>query len=135
MKKIAALHKFIVELDLFAAEQMESDVDDLVITPNSYPTDTVGQIVIADQDYTATFFIERYPHGQVSSDVLIAQISAWLLAYDTGRTDPLTFSVIVDVLDTETANLEFGIKFNEKIIVKEDINGALTVNSKKYALL
>lgn len=134
MKKIAALHEFIANLDLFAAEQMDSYVDDLVITPTCYPTGA-GEIVVAEQDYTASFFIERYPHGRTSASVLIAHISAWLLDNDTNRTEGTEFPMILDVLDTETANLEFGIKFNELILARPDAGGTLSLKGVRYALL
>lgn len=135
MKKLADLHAFIIGLDLFAAEQMDSYVDDLRIVPAGRPNGTTGQIILTEKHYTATFSIERYPHGEVSADILFAQISAWLLENDTTRNDPIEFPMIVDVLDTETANLEFGVVFEEWIIAAESVNGAITVNGKKYALL
>jgi hypothetical protein len=135
MQKIAALHSFILGLDLFAAEQLESYVDDLQIVPAGRPNGTPGQIIITEKHYTATFYIERFPHGQISEDRLLAQISAWLIENDSTRTDPLEFPLIVDVLDTETANLEFGIQFEEFVIAAEDPAGSIQLNGKKYALL
>jgi hypothetical protein len=135
MKKIKALHAFILGLDLFAAEQMDSYVDDLRIVPAVRPAGTPEKIIITEMRYTATFFIERYPHGQVSPNILFAQISAWLIENDAERTEPIDFPMIVDLLDTETANLEFGIAFEELVIATEDANGSINVRNKKYALL
>jgi hypothetical protein len=135
MKKIADLHAFILALDLVAAEQIDSFVDDLLIVPSGRPAPDEGQIIIAEKRYTATFFIERYPHGQISEDALLAQIVAWLLENDTTRTDPIDFPLIVDVHDAQTANLEFGIAFEEWIVAAEDAAGPITINGKKYALL
>jgi len=134
MKKIADLHAFILALDLVAAEQLDSYVDDLRIVPAARPTGTAGQIIITEKHYTATFFIERYPHGRTSEDVLLAQICAWLIENDPTRTDPIEFPVIVDVHDAQTANLEFGIVFEEWVLAVENVAGPITVNGKKYAL-
>ncbi|MGJ0489607.1 phage tail protein [Methylobacter sp.] len=135
MKKIADLHAFILSLDLVAAEQIDSYVDDLVIVPSGRPAPTAGQIIIAEKRYTATFNIERYPHGQISEDALLAQIAAWLIENDTTRTDPIEFPLIVDVHDAQTANLEFGITFEEWILAAEDVAGPITANGKQYALV
>ena len=134
MKKIADLHQFIASLNLVAAEQIDSDVDDLTITPACRETGIIGQLIIAEKDYTATFFIERYPHGRISEDALLAQISVWLIENDTARIEPIHFSLIIQVLDAQTANLEFGIVFNEPIVAVETVDGPLTINNKQYAL-
>lgn len=134
MQKIAALHSFIAGLNLVAAEQIDSAVDDLTLIPSGRPADIAGQLVIAEKHYTASFFIERYPHGKVSEDQLFAQISAWLLANDTGRLEPVEFEMIVDVLDAQTANLEFGIPFTELVTAIPDTAGNLIINGVKYKL-
>lgn len=132
MKKIAELHSYLLSLDLFAAEQLFSEVDDLTITPAYYPDG--ANMVVCEQSYTAMFFIERYAHAKMSADVLFTHISLWLMANDTGSTAPLPFSVIVDVLDTKTANLEFGIPFTENISAVAHVNGTLLINGVRYAL-
>ena len=134
MQKIAALHSFLAGLNLVAAEQIDSAVDDLTIIPSGRRAATAGQITIAEQHYTASFFIERYPHGQVPAELLFAQISAWLLQNDTGRTEPIEFPVIVDVLDAQTANLEFGIPFTEEITGIPFSSGPVVINSTHYKL-
>jgi len=132
MKKIAELHSYLLTLDLFAAEQMNSEVDDLIITPTYYPDG--ANMFVCEQSYTAMFFIERYAHAKVSADVLFAHISRWLMENDTGSTAPLPFGVVVDVLDHNTANLEFGISFNENISAVADVDGPLLINGVRYAL-
>lgn len=134
MQKIAALHSFIAGLNLGAAEDINSDVDDLTLIPSGRPAAIAGQIIIAEQHYTASFFIERYPHGQVSPQLLFAHISAWLLANDTERTEPVEFTMIIDVLDAQTANLEFGIPFTELITLIPDAAGLISIDGVKYRL-
>jgi len=135
MQKIADLHNFIINLNLVAAEQVDSFVDDLVITPALRGTGVAGQLIIAEKDYTAMFYIERYPHGGISEDALLAQISAWVIQNDTERTASIAFPLIVDIHDNNTADLEFGISFNELIIATADVNGTIDVDGTKYALI
>jgi len=134
MQKIAELHDFIVRLNLFAAEQMESVVDDLTVVPACRPNGNVGELVIAEKDYIATFFIERYPHGQVSEDNLLAQISAWLVQNDADRTTPFDFDMNIEVMDAQIADIEFGIPFTELIIAQQDEAGDILVDGVRYAL-
>ena len=134
MQKIAALHAFIAGLNLVAAEQIDSAVDDLSIIPSGRPAVIAGQLIIAEQHYTASFFIERYPHGQIPAELLFAQISAWLLQNDTGRLEPVEFPMIVDVLDAQTANLEFGIPFTELVTGIPDPAGSIVINGSGYRL-
>lgn len=133
MTKISALTVFLLNLDLFAAENMESFVDDLTVIPAGRPG-TAGQIVVCEMDYTAVFYIERYPHRANPAEILIAQISAWLLQNDQDRTAGYTFPVTVDVLDASTADLELRIPFHEIVTASAQPGGALTFNNLAYSI-
>ena len=134
MTKISQLHQFILNLNLFAAEQMDSFIDDLTVTPACRPTSIAGELLIAEKDYTATFFIERYPHGLVSADQLIAHICTWLIENDPNRLKPVIFDIVVDVLDSATANLEFRVVFYEQILATETPGGSLQYQNGGYVL-
>jgi len=134
MQKLAALHAFIENLNLFAAEQMESVADEVVITPACRGTGVQGEIVVLEKKYDAVFFIERYPHGKVSEDILLANISIWLLENDADRQESMTFELNVEVLDNQTANIEFAIAFDEQVLANESVGGALVFLSKEYQL-
>lgn len=134
MQKIADLHAFIMSLNLFAAEQMDSFVDDLKIMPSCKNSEKSGEIILAEMDYTAAFFIERFPHGQVSANELFAQLSAWLIQNDTDRVLPIDVSLSLEIMDAEVADIEFGVQFNEQIIAKEDPQGAINLNGTRYSL-
>jgi hypothetical protein len=135
MKKIADLHAFILSLDLFAAEQLDSYIDDLTVTPSWRNGPQPSTKIAAVMDYTATYFIERYPHHAVPAELLIAQISAWLLTHDADNLNPFTYGVNVDVLDASTADLEFGIGFSEDVVVIEDLSGPIEMDGTRYRLL
>lgn len=127
MIKLSALTTFLLNLDLFAAEQLEAVVDDLVIVPGGHPSPGVTNIKVCGMDYTAVIFIERYPHKQVSANVLFAQVAAWLLDNDNERTD-YTFPVNVDVIDAETADIEIRLTFREYITATQQSGGNLLFN-------
>jgi hypothetical protein len=135
MKKIKALHEFLVGLDLFAAEQMDSFVDQLTISPACRQCATPGQLVVAEQDYTATFYIERYPHALHPAEYLVAQLSVWLLQHDPERLDKKQIAVTVEVLDSSTASIEFSIEFNELVYAQAQANGGIVFNNIAYALV
>lgn len=134
MTKHAALVAFLQNLNLFAAEQLDPFVDDLTILPAARATATAGQIVVCEMDYTAVYYIERYPHQQNPAALLVAQISAWLLDNDTDRVGSYQFPVNVEVLDDATADLEIRIAFHELVTAHSDAVGAITVASQRYTL-
>ena len=133
MTKLTALTSFLLNLNLFAAEQMESLVDDLTIVPACRDA-VAGQIVVCEMDYTAAFYIERYPHAAVPAPLLFAQISAWLLQHDTDRHFGFNYPVTVDVLDASTADLEIRIPFHEIVTATQHPSGEILFNSQRYTL-
>jgi len=135
MIKIAELHAFIEALNLVDSGQIFSDVDDLEIKPAARTNGTPGQLIMTEKHYTASFYIERYPHGDKGEDVLFDNVSAWLIENDPGRTEPLSFPVVVDVLDDKVADIEFRIPFIELSTVQEDVDGPVTLDSVTYGYL
>ena len=133
MIQLTALTSFLLNLNLFAAEQLESFVDDLTILPACRDA-VAGQIVVCEMDYTAAFYIERYPHATHRAELLVAQISAWLLQNDSNRHVGFQFPVVVDVLDDSTADLEIRIPFHETVTATQHPSGEILFNSQRYTL-
>lgn len=133
MKQLSALTAFLLNLELFAAEQLESFVDDLTILPACRDA-VAGQIVVCEMDYTAAFYIERYPHATHRAELLVAQIGAWLLQNDSNRHGGFQFPVVVDVLDASTADLEIRIPFHEVVTATQHPSGEILFNSQRYTL-
>ncbi|POZ49898.1 phage tail protein [Methylovulum psychrotolerans] len=135
MIKIGQLHTFLQGLNFVAAEQIDSWVDDLQIIPSGRNTGVPGRIIVCENHYTATFFIERYPHGRINESILTASISCWLMENSGDSLDKFEFPIILDVLDAQVANVEFGIPFREFVYAQEDEAGPLVFNSKTYSLI
>ena len=133
MNKIAALCSYLINLNLFAAEQMDSFVDDMTVIPALRPSGVFGQIVVCENDYTAVFFIERYPHKDKPVTQLLAHISQWLMQHDSER---LTYEypITVFVLDDNTADLEIKISFREKVTATANQNGDLLIKGVRYSV-
>ena len=134
MKKLTELTTFLLDLNLFAAEQLESFVDDLKITPSCRKTQIEGRLIITEMHYTAVLFIERFPHHAVPASLLMAHISSWFIDHDPVRIDPFEFQVIVDVIDEQAADLEIRILFRETVEASENTGGAIQFNGKRYAI-
>lgn len=134
MTKLSALTTFLLNLNLFAAEQLDAFVDDLNVIPSGRSTATAGQIVACEMDYTAVIYIERYPHAANPAQHLMAQISAWLLDNDGERTTGYQYPINVDILDAATADLEIRIPFHEVVTAHTDIAGAMTLNGTRYTV-
>lgn len=135
MQIISQLYEFLISLNLVAAEQIDGFVDDLQVTPAFRETDQADVFVLAVKDYTATFYIERYPFGQVGENELLAQISSWIIQQDAWwEVNQADFSVIIDVSDNQVADIELGIKLREHVTAKQDDAGSVVIDGMRYAL-
>ncbi len=135
MNKIKWLHQHIIDLDLFAAEQMESFVDDIQIFPAMFASE-VNQIFACQAEYTATFYIERFPHKRADIRFLIASVCAFLIDHDgDNNNDSRQFSMNTEENDGETADIEFSLHFVEDILAEENPIGPLVFNGVNYQIL
>jgi hypothetical protein len=135
MKQLACITQFIVNLNLVAAEQIDSWVDKLKITLAATSMG-VGGIVLFRQTYSISLFIERYPHKVHPSELLFAHIAAWLMDNDSERFDQkdADIEVELDILDDETADIMVSIDFIEEIGIVEDPGGAILFNGQRWRL-
>lgn len=135
MKQLAAITQFLIGLDLVAAEQIDSWVENPQIVPAA-SVKSAGVLVIYRQTYTAVLAIERYPHRRIPAELLFAQISAWLIEHDSERFDneEAKISTDVEIMDDETADIEIGIDFIEEVEIVEDAGGPISLDGKRWRL-
>ncbi len=135
MKQLAALTQFIVDQNLVAAE----NVDAWVENPRIVPSGTVkshNSVVICRQTYSGVIFIENFPHRRTPPELLFALISAWLIEHDGERFDrkDAELTTNVEIMDSETADIDIGIEFSEEIDMVEWPGGPIELNGKRYQL-
>lgn len=135
MKQIAAITTFLINLDLVAAEQIDSWVEDPQIVPAG-TVKTNDAVVIYRQTYTALIAIERWPHKAHPIELLFAHISAWLIDNDGDRFDDKDAKITTDVeiMDDDTADIEIGIDFIEEVEIVMDPDGAIFLNGFHWRL-
>lgn len=135
MKQLAAITSFLLDLDLVAAEQIESWVENPQMVPAGTVRIATG-IVIYRQTYTAVIAIERFPHKRHPVELLFAHISAWLIDNDGDRFDDEDAKITTDVeiMDDNTADIEISIDFIEEVGMIEDALGTIMLSGKKYKL-
>lgn len=135
MKQLAAITAFIVGLDLIAAEQIESWVENPQIVPAG-TVKTRDGVVIYRQTYTAVIAIERYPHKRCPAELLFAHISAWLIDNDGDRFDDKDAKITTDVeiMEDDTADIEISIDFIEEIEIVKDPGGPIRLNGDRWRL-
>lgn len=133
MNKIKALTSFLISLDLVAAENIESFVDDPKIIPSGKCL-SHNSIVLYRQDYTATIYIEDFPHKEHPAELLFGHLCSWLLNNDD-RQEIAQPTVNVDVLDNDTANIEISIEFKEDVEAIEDDAGPIELFGFRYRIL
>jgi hypothetical protein len=138
MRQLAELTALLINLDLVAAENIESVVDEPKIIPSGKiaTLDTglnAPGIVLYRQTYTAVFNIDDYPFNEHPVEELFGQISAYLLENGKGTDQIPQPETNVEVLDNDTANIEVQIKFEQDVYAVEDeVAGTITIKNKKY---
>ena len=135
MVKLQQITAFLVGLNLVAAENIDTWVENPQIVPR-FKSQGDGQIILYTQTYDAKLFIERYPHKVHDAELLFAQVCVWLIENDEGRLDlqlphPDTD---VDILDDSTADIEITIRFEEDITAVIDESGPIEFGGQRYRL-
>lgn len=140
MKKFEQLEQFIINLKVIRETDIISEIDNLSVTPagRRIGGDQID-MVLSTYQYTAVYFISGFPFKRYSVDLLVGQISAWLLDYDDKRHETSEFSVNVDKLDengnvADIANLEISIAFDEEVVMLWDTGGDIVFNGDRYKL-
>lgn len=133
MIQLKALTSFLINLDLVAAEQVESWVENpkMILSGKQISADS---ILLFKHEYDAVISIERFPHERHDINLLFGHVCAWLMTNDCDRdeiSEPITD---VDILDNDTADVEIKISFIEDIEAVEDIAGPIVLDGVAYNL-
>ncbi len=134
MKKIADITAFLINLNLVAAENIESFVDDPKVVPSGTEV-SHDSLVLYRCDYTCTVNIDDYPHKEHAAELLFGHVCAWLMNNDCERLQIAQPRIDVDILDNDTANIEIQIDFEEDVLAIEDPAGDIFLNNKYYRIL
>lgn len=140
MKQLAELTALLINLDLVAAENIESFADELKIIPSgtmiTLPTGVNEPgIILYRQTYTGLFFIDDYPFDKHPVEELFGQICGYLLDNGNGSEEIPVPETNVDVLDNGTANIEVQIKFEQDVYAVEDPAGTIPLKGKLYRVV
>ena len=133
MIKLGILHQFLINLDLVAAENIDSWVENPKIVPSGKNL-SHDSIILFRQEYDAVFSIERFPHQKTDVNYLFGKLCAWLMENDGDRDDIPEPITDVDILDNGTADIEITISFTEDVEAIEDPAGTIVFNGKTYKL-
>lgn len=134
MIKIKQLTAFLINLDLVAAESIESFVDDPKIIPSGKMI-SHDSIVLYRQEYTASFFIDDYPHQEHPAELLFGHFCAWLINNDSDRKEIAEPKIDVEILDNGAANIEVSIDFEEDVLAIADPAGPIELKGMHYRIL
>jgi hypothetical protein len=135
MIKLQQITAFLIGLDLVAAENIDTWVENPQVVPRFTDLGD-GQMIVYTQTYDAMIAIERYPHQVHDAELLFAQMCVWLIENDESRLElnlphPETD---VTILDSKTADIDIVIRFEEDITAVEDESGPIAFQDKRYRL-
>ena len=133
MLKLQQITDFLVQLNLVAAEQIDSWVENPQMIPSGEDSGA-GGVLLYRQTYDAVISIERFPHQHHPVELLFAHISVWLMNNDSERDEIATPQTEVDVLDDSTADIEISISFEEELYGIEDPAGTIELFGTRYRL-
>lgn len=134
MVKLQQLRTFLVELNLVAAENIDSWAENIRF--HGVCKYLGNGMVLFRQEYDAVISIERFPHHRHPAELLFGQVIAWLIENDSEREDQGADqpTVDADILDNNTADLDITVPFVEDIEAVPDENGAIVINGESYRL-
>lgn len=132
MIKLQAITAFLIDLNLVAAENIDTWVENPQIVPRGKSMGA-GGIVLYTQTYDAVISIERFPHNTHPAELLFGQVCAWLMENDE-RDEIATPRTVVDILDDHTADIEITISFEEDVLAVPDTAGTIWVGGENYRL-
>ena len=135
MIKLGLLTTFLASLDMVAAENIDSWVEDPRIIPSGCVVSGNAEgIILFRQEYNAVFSIERFPHKRHHVNELFGQVCAWLINNDGDREEIAQPQIDVDILDDDTADIEITISFTEDVEAIKDPAGLIVVGGETYSL-
>lgn len=139
MKQLSELTALLINLNLVAAESIESVADEPKIIPSGRiaTLDTgLNQpgVILYRQTYTGLFFIDDYPFDKHPVEELFGQICAYLLEKGNGTEEIPMPKTSIDILDNGTANIEVQIEFEEDVYGVEDPSGTIPLKGKMYRI-
>lgn len=135
MIKLEAITHYLLNLNLVAAENMDSWVENARFEGVAKDMGN-DSMVLFRSHYTAVISIERFNHKTHPAELLFGHIVAWLIDHDDNREEleldqPTTD---IDILDNETADVEINIDFVEDIEAIQDPAGPIYLNGVRYRL-
>jgi hypothetical protein len=136
MKKLKDITDFLLQLNLFASEQLESWAEDAeLVYDGSTVSGNDGGIVLYRQEYTAQIVIERFDHQQFAAELLFAHVVAWLIDHDPyPHNEDRKPEFDIDILDNRKADITISIEFDEKVEILPDVDGPIVLQDQSWKL-
>lgn len=134
-KKLKALHAHLTSLNLVAAENIESFVDEtkMVSSCRFVKNPTQQGLCVYDKHYSAAIYVTNFPDS-VDVEILFSQIALWFAKYDRYRKDIQDPQTKIEVNDDYSADIEILIDFREPVFAIQDDDGDLEYNGIRYRL-
>ena len=129
MNRLQLITAFLLSLDLFAAEQLDSYAENIELVPSGKSEG--NGIVLAWLEYDATVNIERFAQN---ADVLMAHLTIWLMNNDA-LDDDNTPRLDVELLDDNMVDVELTVHFKEALRLIPDPTGPFILDGQTWQLV
>ena len=129
MNGLQLLTAFLLSLELFAAENLDSYAENIQLLPSG-KSEGKG-IVLAWLEYDATINIERFSKN---ADVLMAHLVLWVMASEHVDSNELP-RLDIELLDDHLVDIELTVRFSETINLVPDANGPFLIDGENWQLI
>jgi hypothetical protein len=129
MKRLKELNQYLLSLDWFAEEQLNTWCEEGSLQISS----KLGEngMIVAYNEYSSAISVEAY---KGSANRLFAAVVTWLINNDCDRDhyelpDP-TYQVFI--IDNETVDIDIDVKFIEEVHLVEKADGPFQLHEKRW---
>ena len=134
MEKLIALRNFLLSIDGVEDNKLDTWAENFELKLKGKHKG--NGLALLEMYYTAIADIEDWPHSKRPVEILFAQMVAWIAENDCDRDnlDNRHITVVPDIHDSGTADLEFSVSFIETIEVIEDPEGEIQAFGKRWSI-
>lgn len=133
MEKMAQLDSYLSSVNLFAASQVSSWVEDVSLRIGAKYEG--NQILLYTNRYRAVILVENYNYALNTIEKFNAHVAVWLAANDNRvDLDEPAPSVAIDIVDDSLADLELTLMFEEDVYISQNDSGDIQYNNLNWSL-
>jgi len=133
MQKLEALKNYLITKSNVSAEIISAQVQSMVLKPQG--SDEGNQVLLHTLCYQASLSLIGFPYQAQDIAKFNAHLMTWLAEQDDRKALKDAFPAItLDLQDTQTANLEIILAFEEEVYITPSVEGDIEYGGQMWEL-